>query len=99
MDFECRFLERKVWRIIFDVSLYLDSAHIFGIHGNAKESNLTGSVIDKMCHENDTFQCIKPYDTPNGRSLRVVCHHCDLECVLSTWSPWQLISSKILPKI
>ena len=37
MDFECRFLERKGWRIIFDVSLYLDSAHIFGIHGNAKE--------------------------------------------------------------
>ena len=37
MDFECRFSERKGWRIIFDVSLYLDSAHIFGIHGNAKE--------------------------------------------------------------
>ena len=37
MDFECRFLERKGWRIIFDVSLYLDSAHIFGIHGNEKE--------------------------------------------------------------
>ena len=37
MDFECRFLEWKGWRIIFDVSLYLDSAHIFGIHGNAKE--------------------------------------------------------------
>ena len=36
-DFECRFPERKGWRIIFDVSLYLDSAHIFGIHGNAKE--------------------------------------------------------------
>ena len=37
MDFECRFLERKAWRIIFDVSLYLAGAHIFGIHGNAKE--------------------------------------------------------------
>ena len=37
MDFECRFSQRKGWRIIFDVSLYLDSAHIFGIHGNAKE--------------------------------------------------------------
>ena len=37
MDFECRFLERKGWRILFDVSLYLDGAHIFDIHGNAKE--------------------------------------------------------------
>ena len=37
MDFECRFLETKAWRRIFDVSLYLDDAHIFGIHGNAKE--------------------------------------------------------------
>ena len=37
MDFECRFLERKTWCIIFDVSLYLAGAHIFGIHGNAKE--------------------------------------------------------------
>ena len=37
MDFECRFLKRKTWRIIFDVPLYLASAHIFGIHGNAKE--------------------------------------------------------------
>ena len=37
IDFECRFLERKAWRILFDVSLYLDGAHIFGIHGNAKE--------------------------------------------------------------
>ena len=61
--------------------------------------NLRGSVIDKMCHKNDTFQCIKPYDTPNGRSLRVLLHHCDLECVLSTWLPWQLISSNNLPKI
>ena len=37
MDFECRFLERKAWRIVFDVSLYLDGVHIFGIHGDAKE--------------------------------------------------------------
>ena len=37
MDFECRFSERKGWRIIFDVSLYLAGAHIFGIHGNSKE--------------------------------------------------------------
>ena len=37
MDFECRFLERKAWRIIFDVSLYLAGAHISYIHGNAKE--------------------------------------------------------------
>ena len=62
-------------------------------------SNLRGSVIDKICHKNDTFQYIKPYDTPNGRSLRVVCHHCDLECVLISWLPWQQISPKNLPKI
>ena len=61
--------------------------------------NLRGSVIDKISHKNVTFQCIKPYDTPNGRSLRVVCHHCDLECVLISWLPWQQISPKNLPKI
>ena len=60
--------------------------------------NLRGSVFDKMCHKNDTFQCIKPYDTPNGRSLRVVCHHCDLECVLISWLPRQQISPKICLK-
>ena len=37
MHFQCRFLERKAWHIIIDFSLYLDSAHIFGTHGNAKE--------------------------------------------------------------
>ena len=61
--------------------------------------NLRGSVIDKIRHKNDTFQCIKPYDTPNESPLRVVCHHCDLECVLTSWLPWQLISPKNLPKI
>ena len=61
--------------------------------------NLRGSVIDKICHKNDTFLCIKPYDTPNGKSLRVVCHHCYLECVLISWLPWQQISPKNLPKI
>ena len=61
--------------------------------------NLRGSVIDKIRHKNDTFQCIMPYDTPNGRSLRVVCHHFDLECVLISWLPWQQISHKNLPKI
>ena len=37
MDFECSFLERKAWRIIFDVLLFLAGAPLFGIHGNAKE--------------------------------------------------------------
>ena len=63
-------------------------------------SNLGGSEkIDKIHYKNDTFGCIKPYDTPNGRSLRVLLHHYDLECVLSIWLPWQLIFSKNLPKI
>ena len=38
MYFLCIFLERKAWCILFDVLLYLDGAHIFGIHGN--QSNL-----------------------------------------------------------
>ena len=45
-------------------------------------------------HENDTFQHIMPYDTSNGRALRVLSEYQQFECVLVTWLPWQQISSQ-----
>ena len=34
MKFECRFLKRMVWGISFDIWLYLNVVHSYGIHGN-----------------------------------------------------------------
>ena len=31
---------------------------------------------------------IMPYDTSNGRALRVLSEYQQLECVLVTWLPW-----------
>ena len=37
----------------------------------------------KNHHENDTFQHIMPYDTSNGRALRVLTEYQQFECVHS----------------